>query len=226
VVSLLKDRETGVVGLAGSAYLPKNPAPWWVSLRDMGAVKDDGVLYYNIIHGPPPLIENLVADRNPRTDWKETRVEIIDGVFMAVRREVWMANKFDDKTFNNFHFYDLDFSASVGLKYKNYVTPDILVKHFSQSAMDVSWLKSAVAFHHKWKDLLPLNRIAVPKELIGKFEKTAALEFCEMCAEKNFYPGLFFKCWLNSLKNNYFSARHYKLLQGFLHSRISSKEAS
>ena len=154
VCYLLNKKETGVIGVAGSAFLPKNPAPWWISVKDTSDVIGKGVLFYNITHGTPGQLDNIIIERNPLDKWDIKNASVIDGVFIAVKKKVWKEFAFDEKTFNNFHFYDVDFSASVGLNYKNYVIGNILIRHFSRGKVDKNWLISAVSFHKKWKNKL------------------------------------------------------------------------
>ena len=209
LISILEDADAGVVGVAGSTFLPKNPAPWWISIHDIGLIKKEGILFNNIVNEAPP--DNEPFGNSQPGQLTKNYVGILDGVFMAVRKTVWSQIKFDELTFNHFHFYDLDFSASVGLSFKNYVTNSISIKHFSNGTLDINWLSAAVAFNKKWRSKLPLNKGHLSNDLIQKFELIAAREFYEMCIEKKFYPVLIMKCWLYILKETGFSKEFFRL---------------
>lgn len=106
-----------------------------------------------IIHRPPsetgsiyfaigvqaPLIKDICA---------------LDGVFVASRRCVWEAVRFDEKSFDGFHLYDIDFTWRAHLAgFRLAVALDLLVIHFSTGRYDMQWQRFNVRFLQKFPQL-------------------------------------------------------------------------
>ena len=67
-------------------------------------------------------------------------IQALDGVFMALRREVATAIPFDSEVFDGFHLYDLDFSfRACRAGFKLAVCRDIVLIHESTGSYDVAW---------------------------------------------------------------------------------------
>ena len=130
LISHLKDPETGIVGVAGSDYVPAAPSGWFVK-------------GHSFIH----LIQNDKSRCQPNfidaTTQKRHRVYALDGVFLAMEK-----SKFDDLRFDEeiggFHAYDLDISLRFAKKYKNYVIGDILIEHFSEGRPDKDFTEANI----------------------------------------------------------------------------------
>ncbi len=91
-------------------------------------------------------------------------IQAVDGVFIATKRAVWEALRFDETTFNGFHLYDIDFTYRAFLGgYKLAVPLDLLLIHFSTGRYDQAWQKHNLKFLDKFPALsnLPsVNRFA------------------------------------------------------------------
>jgi GT2 family glycosyltransferase len=82
-------------------------------------------------YGPPP--------RDP--------IQAVDGVLIAANRRVCEALRFDEATFDGFHFYDLDFSHRAFVEgFRIAIAWDVLVRHDSVGHSDASWQKYAQLF--------------------------------------------------------------------------------
>lgn len=102
------------------------------------ASKMDGYLYMGI-GLQRPLIDNVQA---------------LDGVFIATKRAVWEALRFDQDVFDGFHLYDVDFSYRAFLAgYKVAIGLDLLLVHFSIGRFDLVWQKYNVKFLEKFPAL-------------------------------------------------------------------------
>jgi GT2 family glycosyltransferase len=67
-------------------------------------------------------------------------IQALDGVFMAMRRDVATAIPFDEATFDHFHLYDLDFSfRAYRAGFALAVCRDIVLVHQSMGTFDASW---------------------------------------------------------------------------------------
>ncbi|MDR3218607.1 MAG: glycosyltransferase [Dysgonamonadaceae bacterium] len=144
VIQHLSNPETGLIGLAGSFYLLAIPAPWF---KAKPYVK-------NQIQTDPTGVKS--PKRYVIAEDKE--VICVDGFWFCSRKDVFKQVSFDEQTFHNFHFYDLDISMQIHEKnYLIYVIADLIVEHSSGGTFNSQWLASAYRFYHKWEKQLPAN---------------------------------------------------------------------
>lgn len=77
---------------------------------------------------------------------------------MATRKELFLNQLYwDTKTYNGFHFYDMDISMQViekGLKIQ--IIEDLLIEHKSKGQLNKSFYKNSKIFHQKWDNHLPI----------------------------------------------------------------------
>jgi hypothetical protein len=121
----------GVVGttqLAGTSWI----AAGWPRLHGC------------IVH-PSHIGPGLAFDcYGPRPD---EPIQAVDGVLIAANRRVCETIRFDEATFDEFHFYDLDFSYRAFLEgFRVAVAWDVLIRHDSVGRSDESWQKYAKLF--------------------------------------------------------------------------------
>lgn len=84
------------------------------------------------------------------------KIEALDGLFIAARRDAALKIGFDETTFDGFHLYDMDFTFRAhraGLKLG--VVCDIHALHHSLGQYDERWAVYAERFHHKHGAQLP-----------------------------------------------------------------------
>ncbi|MHA7131820.1 glycosyltransferase [Algoriphagus namhaensis] len=117
----------GVLGVAGSNYVPISPSDWWIS--------DRRYLFFSYYQGDHFLCSS--GNTAPR------QVFVLDGLFFAVRRSIWKEFKFDEDL-KGFHGYDTDFCLKVCSKYFNYYISDILVSHRSEGKPNSLWLENHI----------------------------------------------------------------------------------
>jgi GT2 family glycosyltransferase len=144
VIAHLSEPQTGLIGLAGSYYLLAMPSPWFKA---------------------KPYVKNQIqsdptGQRAPKhysiTEDKE--VICVDGFWFCARKNIFTQVSFDEKTFHNFHFYDLDISLQIHAKgFRIYAVSDIIVEHSSGGSFDNDWLTSAYTFYRKWEKMLPIT---------------------------------------------------------------------
>jgi GT2 family glycosyltransferase len=85
-------------------------------------------------------------------------VQALDGVFMAMRREVATATGFDAATFDHFHHYDLDFSFRAFLTGRRLaVCRDLVLIHASTGNYDQVWDEYKRRFEAKHRAHLPAS---------------------------------------------------------------------
>jgi len=143
IIDYLKNSTTGVVGVAGSSYVPKAPSSWTVSSK---------YNFINILQGNK--LDNSFQKIKTTTSDKHN-VFAVDGVFMAISKEHFNTIYFNEEI-TGFHGYDLDFSLRCSEKYQNIVISDIEIQHFSSGNPDKKWFE---------------NNIHIRKNLAGRFQK-------------------------------------------------------
>jgi Glycosyltransferase like family len=83
-------------------------------------------------------------------------IQALDGVFMAMRREVATATSFDAAVFDHFHHYDLDFSYRAFRAGRRLaVGRDIVLIHASTGRYDAIWDEYKRRFEAKHREHLP-----------------------------------------------------------------------
>jgi hypothetical protein len=183
--NLLREKTTGVVGVAGSICASSVPSPWWISnYTDMSAF-----LRCHYMHHTGKGIETNILPAGTSQSQRLFEVVLLDGVWLCCRKEVWEEVRFDER-YGGFHFYDLDFSMGVFARgYHNYVTHQVMVEHFSSGHADDKWLASAMVFQKKWKKLLPAcNGIVKPEDRL-LIKKEALRNLLTISSDKS--PGNF-----------------------------------
>jgi hypothetical protein len=74
-------------------------------------------------------------------------IQAVDGVLIAANRRVCETIRFDEATFDGFHFYDLDFSHRAFLEgFRIAIAWDVLLLHNSVGRSDGNWHKYAQLF--------------------------------------------------------------------------------
>lgn len=131
----------GIIGLAGSTYMPST-GRWWdmpVTMRGIVNHQDDGKKWeskYSVNQG------NL------------SEVLLIDGLFISLNKQ--KIKKRFDEDFDGFHFYDVSFSFSNFLEdVKIGVTYDIRVTHLSIGRTNQKWEDNRIKFTEKFSNFLP-----------------------------------------------------------------------
>jgi GT2 family glycosyltransferase len=137
------------IGLAGTTKLI---GPAWAqagppnTFGQVAELNSNGEPYRVLIFGTPlRVIPNIQA---------------VDGLFMAFRKEVLEKVRFDAKTFDGFHCYDIDFSFSVyKAGYRLGVATDIPVLHESQGKFEEVWRMYAQRLYEKHQADLSTRRV-------------------------------------------------------------------
>jgi len=138
-----KNPEFGVIGLAGSKYLPDSGKWWEVSQTMYGIVnhKHEGKKWASTYSKPISNVEEVV---------------LIDGLFMVLNKTK-IKHKFDEE-FDGFHFYDLSFCVPNYLDgVKIGIVTDVRVTHLSVGMTNDKWENNRIFFSEKFKNNLPLD---------------------------------------------------------------------
>lgn len=140
------DEKLGLIGVAGGSLKTKAPSTWW----DVG----NGYTALSLFqHHPNGSIE-YCYENSWQLGETEKEAKMLDGVFLALRRNVDI--KFNDKI-TGFHNYDLSISVEYAIRnYKILVVKNILLEHISNGKIDEKWIESSHSFYKLYKNLLPV----------------------------------------------------------------------
>ena len=166
-----KDKNLGLIGVAGAKVKTKMPSPWWNCKEKYQVI--------NIIqHHKNGEIENTEIGFDTNT---EQEVTVIDGVFMALRKST---NASFNNVINGFHNYDLNLSLECKRRgFKVVVTKQILIEHYSSGILNKDWVSSTYKFHNWYKTDLPVE--IIPNSLKKGDEIRNAVSFMEQCLAFN-----------------------------------------
>ena len=143
----IQDETIGLIGVAGTEYLFAENPGWILAGRPF--------IHGHVIHE----LNNGATYNLTVFSWekKDREVVAVDGLFFAVRKSLFNNIEFDEKNFDDFHFYDMDICMQVRKTHRCIVTWDILVKHQSGGAFDETWKKYAAKFIQKYQSELPAS---------------------------------------------------------------------
>jgi hypothetical protein len=158
-----RDSTLGLIGVAGSKTHTLVPSAWW------DCSENDKVI--RILQHKPDA-QKQDQDQGFGKD-KLVVVAVIDGVFMALRKEV---GAHFDQTLIGFHGYDLDLSFAVQEKgYKVAVIRDVVVEHFSLGNLHRGWLIALFHVHRRYKHLLPMAKGNTESSLFQEIRNASQL---------------------------------------------------
>ncbi|RYZ18875.1 MAG: hypothetical protein EOO10_25145, partial [Chitinophagaceae bacterium] len=206
LIAHLADPEVGVIGICGCLLKPKSPS---------GAI-----LFYEGVNRICML--QTGTDGKPfEKFWnplKENRSEakILDGVFLACRKEVWAANKFDQENFQNFHGYDIDFSLQVGRTHKNFVVYNILLEHASEGRNNEAWIDSVLKITEKWEDSLPVSTYAIEEKELRSIEHNSMQYFLREAIKNKTSLRVLLPYYYQSIKYKPFALDNIKIIKAYL----------
>jgi len=137
-----KNPEYGIVGVAGTKFLPEN-GRWWERPKSM---------YGKVSHTHEG--KTWLSEYGPDQDRRLEETIIVDGVFFAVHKGR-LKHNFDESV-EGFHFYEIDFcfrNHLAGVKVG--VTTEIKINHMSIGMTNEQWELNRQQFVEKFKDNLP-----------------------------------------------------------------------
>jgi hypothetical protein len=146
-----EDAKLGMIGVAGCQYFSADRPSWVAAGRPF--------IHGKVIHQMDARMILTVYS------WEKSDQEAVavDGLFSAIRRDVFNAAHFDEQTFDGFHFYDIDICMQVRKTHTIKVTPDVIVKHLSGGSYDQKWQVYSQRFVAKYRSELPVSCVqAVP----------------------------------------------------------------
>lgn len=160
IESLFQNSDYGIIGVAGTASLPKS-CVWWENRADLcGIVSHEKKENGKIIRYDSKFSEkhDFLMD-----------VVVLDGVFIAIKKNR-IKQKFNEKI-TGFHFYDISFCLDNWLEgVKIAVTTAIKVHHKSIGTLTQQWYDNRKLFNSLYEQYLP--SVTQPSiEQIAKMKK-------------------------------------------------------
>lgn len=130
LISHLQDPETGIIGVAGSDYVPVAPSGWYVKGHNFLQILQNTKKRNNCV-----LLKSISQTKH--------QVIALDGVFLAIARQKFLNFYFNERI-EGYHGYDLDITLRTSKEYNNYVVSDILIEHFSLGTDGKIWFDAIV----------------------------------------------------------------------------------
>jgi len=187
VISHFNNPNVGLIGVAGSHYVPRLPGAHWST----------GISSRQIRH---TIGGKTQQDFYRYPDNKEASLQaiIIDGLWMCISNEVLKKVRFDDITFSGFHCYDSDMCLQIlKANYEVRIVFDIDIEHFSLGLRNKIWLENLFIFFNKWKHELPLASIEITDQKISEANYTNAREIIEQLKINKLGYFNILKVWFN-----------------------------
>ncbi len=140
----------GVVGVAGTQYMYADKC----SLTAAGRPFIKGRVVHHLQNG-----DFFAVVYSPENG--DYEVVACDGVFLAVKSDLFKNIAFDHLTFNNQHFFDIDFCMQARHSHRVIVTTEIVLKRRSQPVFDKVWNNYGNLFLNKWAAELPASTVDI-----------------------------------------------------------------
>ena len=184
LIRTLNNTKIGLVGVAGATFKSKYPLSW---------VSIDGSCYRsNAFFDKPKENKNIEPIEE---------VAVVDGMFLGMRKDVWLQNKFNEKELKGFHIYDIDISYHLFKSgYKIAVSNLISVQHLSKGSLDINWFKASVNWHEDKN--LPIYSQDYSSNEIEVFEKTCQIKYLNLLIRFKIDTKKWFKEYTVACKNS------------------------
>ena len=147
-----KKPDYGILGVAGTSYMPKSGMWWEIQGEMVGQVyhQKDG--------------KRWVSEYNKPFGSKIIDSVVVDGVFFSVKKSNLKSNF--DESFKGFHFYDISFCLSNHLEgVKIGTISNVSLTHLSIGMTNSQWEENRKQLSNKYGDKLPIKLISTYPEL-------------------------------------------------------------
>lgn len=147
----------------------------------LAGIKEKNGVYSNITHGPKNKVVGKYRLSNP------VKVQTLDEVLLAMKREVFDKFQFDEKTCDNWHLYGVDLCLTAAQDdIYSYVIP-LSLHHQSKGNVDSNYMKSlgkVVAKHKNNYDSFVTTITSVNTKYFNTFVFSTTYKFKHFLAPK------------------------------------------
>ncbi|TQI71544.1 glycosyl transferase family 2 [Gramella sp. Hel_I_59] len=195
-----RDENLGIIGIAGSQIKTKSPSGWWNCPEPYRSAN---------------LIQHLDQGRKEHwnygfNDKKLSQMVVVDGVFMALRRNSEI--RFNE-ALSGFHHYDLSICLDYSrIGYDIMVTNQILIEHFSLGNLDRNWSKSAIEFEKIYSKSLPVRTHEISEKALDRLEYANRFIFIEKLLSYKMFD-LAFEQWMKLIQIKPLSRQNFLILK-------------
>lgn len=140
----------GIVGVIGTRLFERTGG-WWTTDRNI-------YTRGHIIQGLPDKTEFHMCEKGGWGGFYD--VVTVDGCMFFMSGKMANQYNFDDRTFSDYHFYDVDTCFTALEMGFNVMVADILIKHQSEGPLSEKWFNDLNNLIKKWEDkgyLFPLT---------------------------------------------------------------------
>lgn len=181
VEKMLEDESIGIIGVIGSYVMTKDYGYW-----DMMAPWVTGIVPYGNRNGWQSINDcDFYFDKKSSNE-----VAAIDGMWLCMHKRLFKSIRFDQDSYNGFHFYDMDIcTQSIIAGYKNIIVRNVEIFHYCNPQYKCDFLQAMKKFYKKWNDKLPVFR----GEAVGMSEKeyvrlyNSTMQYCRLLDKYTFY---------------------------------------
>ncbi|TXB63804.1 glycosyltransferase [Phaeodactylibacter luteus] len=208
---LLDKTEIGLVGVSGAVCKSRYPSTWsmipteFYRINAVQRWKDGKTTQH---------IQKEAEHRN------FSEVSVVDGVFLAMRKDVWHDFPFNEQDLKGFHFYDMESSLLIGRRYTVVVTHDILLEHFSEGSINKKWIDESLKWHKRHKNSLPIVKKGLSKAEIKRVNHYVLTSFCFVLVKNREFKTVI-QYWLKALSLKPFEKSNLDVLKYYLRSCLS-----
>lgn len=154
VKKTFEDESVGGVGILGSYCLLANG--YW-----------EQMMPYTVGKTYMSSDESKIYDMN-FFDELPTEVSVFDGFWFCIPHYLFETISFDEKTFDGFHWYDMDICMQIlDLGKKLIVNRELDIRHICKSHYSKPFFDNMDTFNKKWKDKLPVWRSIKPEVAVS-----------------------------------------------------------
>ncbi len=150
VVKHFDDGNIGMIGVSGGTIQSHIPSSWWYNHYIAAAA-------VNVIMAHTKEKKKFLHYNNPGNNTTKAKVVVIDGLWFCMRRSLFTKIRFDDKTFDGFHVYDVDISLQANQYSGNYVVFNILIEHIWAGTINKKYYYDLIKLSKKWQSYLPVS---------------------------------------------------------------------
>lgn len=210
VVAHLGDISVGLIGVAGGDTKSLAPSSWSSSVFQ----SEISIVQHFKFENKPP--ERIIKTGYPDNQNQLKPVVCLDGVWLCTRKDVFELCRFDERSFQGFHGYDIDFSLQVFQHCKVGVVFDVVLHHYSEGNYDKTWLRNMMLVSKKWKHRLPMSVRTLQEDEWVEQHWTCIHVFLDYLLELKYKLPLILYYFLRYSSNRFFRIKQFRFYLAYI----------